>query len=249
MLVCLLDAPDKASEYLKRGVPHDIEPDPRTKCYVQNIYSNKDPDRLIIRVEYWGETNPLEPTAYGRFVGRLSSLEKEIAEVPYATVVLDSVTALELAARYYSENNVNKFNAKGEETREGRLHYAFSMKACEQLVMTRWPNLIGTNAIVIAHYEEHQDESDDGERIVSKKTIAVPGKLAGRIGTQFSEVWRVYVDESGQRVLQTTARPRNQFNCKTSIDLPDGSYPHYKIIETLFEQEDGAKPVDTPDQG
>lgn len=236
MLVLLHDAPDKAHEYLKRGVAGELE---RTDlCYFQNVFSVKDAGKLLIRIEYWGEPTPTEPTAYGRFLSRLFGLEREIVEKGWQTVVLDSVTSLEMSARYYSEYNINK------DVRDGRQHYSYSMKACEQIVMTRWPNLINTNAIVIAHYDEFQDDSEDGEKTVTRKAISVPGKLASRIGTQFSEVWRVYVDDEGNRRLQTTARPRNTFNCKSSIGVPDYSYPHWKSVEAVLGEAPKVQPIE-----
>ncbi len=230
MLVCLFDAPDKAGEYLKRGVPGDIEQ--AQHCYFQNVFSASDPERLIIRVEYWGEANPSSPTSYGRFVQRSSTIEAEIVSESYQTVVLDSVTAFELAARFYSEYRANATNA------DNRAHYNFSMHACEQFVMTRWPNLVFANAIVIAHYDEQKDETDSG-LAVSRKMIAVPGKLPNRIGTQFSEMWRVYQDDAGGRHVQTQPRPSpNNFACKTAIGFEDGVYPHYEALWKSVKQND-----------
>lgn len=228
MLVFLTDAPDKADAYLRRGVPGEIEKG--QFCYYQNVFSEKDPKKLIIRVEYWGESNPDNPTSYGRFVSRTANLEGEITTEGYQSVVLDSATAFELMARYYSENNINKQNNKGELTKNGMLHYAFSAHACEQFLMTRWPNLIATNAIVIGHYDLQKDSSDDEERVEVKQMIALPGKLPNRIGSQYSEVWRVYIDREGNRVLQTGPRPNNSFACKTSVGFKDGIWPHYESL-------------------
>jgi len=208
---------------------HEIEKGPY--CYIQNVYSQNDPDKLIIRIEYWGESNPENPTSYGRFVSRTANLEAEITQEGYQSVVLDSATAFELMARYYSENNINK-GAK-----DGRQHYGFSAHACEQFIMTRWPNLIATNAVVIAHYDDQKDDSDDGEKSVTRKMIALPGKLPNRIGSQYSEVWRVYIDDAGNRVLQTQPRPNSSFACKTSVGFVDGIFPHYESLWKSVEEE------------
>jgi hypothetical protein len=229
MLVFLTDAPDKADAYLRRGIPGEIEKG--QFCYFQNVFSEKDPEKLIIRVEYWGESNPDNPTSYGRFISRTANLESEITAESYQSVVLDSATAFELMARYYSENNINKG------VKDGRQHYAFSSHAAEQFIMTRWPNLIATNAVVIGHYDEQKDESDDGEKVVVKSMIALPGKLPNRIGSQYSEVWRVYIDSAGNRVLQTSPRPGNSFACKTSVGFKDGIFPHYESIWQSVEEE------------
>src|SRR5216684_29166 len=186
MLVCLFDAPDKAGEYLKRGIAGDIEQ--AQHCYFQNVFSASDPERLIIRVEYWGEANPSSPTSYGRFVQRSSTIEAEIVSESYQTVVLDSVTAFELAARFYSE---------------------------------------------------YRADATDSGLAVSRKMIAVPGKLPNRIGTQFSEMWRVYQDDAGGRHVQTQPRPSpNNFACKTAIGFEDGVYPHYEALWKSVKQND-----------
>lgn len=237
MLVILFDPPDKASEYLNRGVAGEIESGPL--CYFQNVFSTTDPEKRIIRVEYWGESNPEHPTSYQRFMARTANFEKEIASEGYETVILDSVTSFELACRYYSKYGINAANA------DGRAHFNFSMQACEQFIMTRWPNLIRANAIAIAHYDEQKAESEDGETVTTKKMIAVPGKLPNRIGTAWSEVWRVYKEtETGQRRLQTQERPRNSFVCKSAMHFVDGGVPHYEALWAGLE-----KKVETLEKG
>lgn len=231
MLVALTDPPDKAQPYLDRGRADEIKKG--THCYYQDVFSKKDPDKLVIRVEYWGEANPTSPTAYSHFIKRFNTIEEEIKTEGWKTVILDTVTYLELSARYYSKYG---FNA---DTIDGRQHYAFSAQACEQYVMMRWPNLLLANTFVLAHIDDQKDESDSGEGVVIRKMAAMPGKMPNRVGGGFGEVWRVYVADNGRHEVQTQHRPGNAFDCKSLKKFPDGCYADLEVMWAEKEKADG----------
>ena len=242
MWVHLFDPPDKAGVYLARGEAGDLEAG--KYCYFQDVHSEKD-GSTIIRIEYWGESNPNEPKSYLRYIGRMAAFERELIESKVQTAVFDSVTHFELATRFCSENSVQKFNQDGELTRDPRKHYGYSAHAIEQFVMTRWPNLIMCNAIMIGHPGElEREDGDDGEVVMSVRTVEVPGKIATKIGTSYNEVWRVYIDGKGNRRVQTRQRPNLPYSCKTSVGFIDGTYPHYDALwASLTSSEDNAKIV------
>lgn len=230
MLVALTDPPDKAQPYLDRGLAGDIQKN--DLCYYREVFSKKEPEKVIIRIEYWGEANTSEPTAYPRFLKRFANIEGEIATVGWQTLVLDTATYFELAARYYSEFGLNR------DVKDGRQHYAFSAKACEQFIMMRWPNMLLANTLVLCHIDDQKDEADSEEGgMVIRKMAALPGKMPNRVAGGFGEVWRVYKDDStGQRILQTQQRANNTFDCKSLKGFPDYLFPHWEAIWKALEE-------------
>lgn len=232
MLVALCDPPDKAQPYLDRGNASEIKKG--DYCYYQEVFSKVDPERLVIRVEYWGEPNPAEPSTYPRFIQRFNSIEAEIKTKGWKTLILDTVTYFELMVRYYSANGFNK------DSKDGRQHYAFSANACEQYVMMRWPNLLMANTFVLAHIDDQKDETDEGGAVI-RKMAAMPGKMPNRVGGGFGEVWRVYQDESGAYTVQTAERPGSKFDCKSLKKFPDGCYPDLEVMWKEWEKKNGQR--------
>ena len=230
-LVFLFDPPGQERAYINRGKATGIKKSDHG--YYREVYSTTT-GKLIIRIEYWGESNPFKPSAYPRFVSRTANLEGEIEKEGWKTVVADTATFFELSARYYSENSFQK------DVKHGQQHYAFSTHACEQHLMTRWPNLLLCNSIVCCHFDDQKDEAEDGSGVVTKKMVALPGKLPNRIPGGFGEVWRVYyagADKEGKAVylLQTQRRPSNSYACKSAMGVKDGIIPHFDAIWKSLE--------------
>ena len=230
MLVIMTDPPGKEKPYCDRGIAHDIEAG--DSCYIRNVYSKSEPEKLIIRIEYWGEPNPADPKMYGMWIARSVRLERDIAEMGIRSIVLDTATYFELAARYYSMGRLNK------DVKDGRQHYAFSTNACEQYILMRFPNFLLCNSFVLCHIDDQKDESNDGDGVVTRKMVALPGKLPNKAAGGYGEVWRIYVDDGGNRQLQTQARAGSAFDCKSLLGVPDGTYPHYEAIKKAVEERD-----------
>jgi len=236
LLVCQFDPAGKEKPYLDRGIPGPIEAGPN--CYYRNVYSKKNPDEWIIRIEFWGEPNPADPSMYAHWIARSVRLEQDIREWGVRSIVLDTATYFELAARYYSLGKLNR------DVKDGRQHYAFSTNACEQYIMMRFPNFLLCNSFVLCHIDDQKDESESGEGVVVRKMAALPGKMPNRVTGGFGEVWRVYVDEGGNRVLQTGSRPGSAFDCKSLLGVPDYTYPHYEAIKKALEGKDAKNGTD-----
>src|SRR4029077_362541 len=123
--------------------------------------------------------------------------------------------------------------------KDGRQHYAFSTKACEQYLMMRWPNMLMANTIVVCHIDDQKDESEEGGAVI-RKMAALPGKLPNRITGGFGECWRCYYagsDKGGKAIhlLQTRARTGNTFECKSLLGVKDPVAPHYQAIISSLE--------------
>lgn len=244
LLVILTDPPGKEKPYLDRGIAGAIEAGPN--CYFRNVYSKKSPEDWIIRIEFWGEPNPADPSMYAHWIARSVRLEQDIREWGIKSIVLDTATYFELSARYYSLGKLNR------DVKDGRQHYAFSTNACEQYIMMRFPNFLLCNSFVLCHIDDQKDESENGEGVVTRKMAALPGKMPNRVTGGFGEVWRVYVDDGGNRVLQTQARAGSAFDCKSLLGVPDFTYPHYEAVRKALEGKESASkernetaPIDT----
>ncbi|MDE2233249.1 MAG: AAA family ATPase [Patescibacteria group bacterium] len=230
MLVFGFDPPGKERAYMERGTASGIKKGDR--CFYREVYDPPDPSKVIIRYEFWGENNPVKPTAYPRFVARMASLEHDITKYGYQTVVGDTATFFELSARTYSEYSINA------SVKDGRQHYAFSAKACEQYLMMRWPNLLLCHSIMCCHIDDQKDDSEEGD-VVVRKMAALPGKLPNRISGGFGEVWRVYFAGKSTKgkpihLLQTQPREANTYDCKSLLHIPDGIQPHYEAIQATL---------------
>lgn len=232
LLVCMTDPPGKEQPYLDRGIAGPIEAGDH--CYYRHVFSRKEPDQWIIRIEFWGEPNPASPTMYPHWVARSVRLENDIREWGIKSIALDTATYFEYMARYYSAGGINK------DVKDGRQHYAFSTAACEQYIAMRFPNFLLCNSFVLCHIDDQKDESDSGEGTVIRKMAALPGKLPNRLPGGYGEVWRVYVAEDGSRVLQTQARPNNTFDCKSLLGVPDYTFPHYEAVKKALEAKEAS---------
>jgi len=237
MLVFGFDPAGKEDPYLDRGTAGPItEAKSKNGLYsfaYRDIYSKKEKGRVIIRYEYWGESNPIKPDRYPTFMARTMALEQEIRESGWKTIVLDSATYFELTARAFSENGVNRLNDKGEVTKDQRIHYGYSAHACEQYLMMRLPNLIMCNTIAITHIDEQKDYSSGAEDgAVVRKMAALPGKLPNRIAGGYGECWLIYRPNPAgkERLLQTQEREGSMFDCKSLKRFPDPCPAHYELL-------------------
>lgn len=227
MLVFGFDPGGKEDPYLERGAAGPVQAAKiaGVEYYFRDVASKKDKSKLVVRYEYWGESNPLQPTRYPAFMARTMRLEEEIREMRWATIVLDSATYFELAARSYSECGINKGVA------DGRQHYAFSAHACEQYLMMRVPNLLLANTVTICHVDDQQDFTGEGG-VTIRKMAALPGKLPNRIAGGYGECWYIYQPRSGhpERLLQTDERDGNKFDCKSLKKFGDPCPAHYELL-------------------
>jgi hypothetical protein len=115
---------------------------------IRTFYSNKDPERRIIHLEYWAEVNPNKGETYMRFISRAANLEQELIQNQLATG-LRQRHAFRIDDALLLRVERNKYNKNNELTKEPRKHHGCSAHAIEQYVMTRWPNLIMCNVVLI----------------------------------------------------------------------------------------------------
>lgn len=233
MLVFGFDPAGKERPYMERGTGSGIKKG--DYCFYREVCDLADPSKVIIRYEFWGENNPMKPTAHPRLMARMAGLEQDISKCGYQTVIVDTATFFELSARTYSEYSINA------SVKDGRQHYGYSAKMCEQYLMMRFPNLLLCNSIVCCHIDDQKDDSEEGG-VVVRKMAALPGKVPNRMCGGFGEVWRVYFAGKTAKgkpihLLQTQPREVNTYDCKSLLHVPDGIQPHYEAIQAALTKE------------
>lgn len=216
MLVFMWDPHGKDIPYLKRGQPGPRLVDAYGTPY-QEVLSTKSGE-TIIRIEHYIDLDPLKPQAYARFLRRLS----DGGEFPeWRTVVLDSVTFMELMARKYAQYTLMP-NSK-----EPRQWFASSTDTLEEVLMVRF-GALPQNVVVLAHIDEDKDELNG----VYLRNPMAPGRLRKRSPAGYSEVYRAYVrrDTNGEREYLWQTRSDNMYSATTQLDAPDPCVQHYTAI-------------------
>lgn len=173
-------------------------------------------------IEYF---NDLDPTGakggWHHFIRRRDEYLATREWEQDATLVVDSITFMELAARKYDQYVTNKTS------KDPRKWFAASTDAIEETLMMK---LMGVprNVVSIAHVDQ---ERDDVHGLMLMNPSA-PGRLKKRIPAAYSEFYRAFVarDEQGQPMylLQTTAD--NRYNASSQIKAPNPSWQHYASL-------------------
>lgn len=172
---------------------------------------------LQVQIEHFIDADPRKPSVYSAFLKRMDQFGKdELQEWKNGTVIVDSVTFMELAARKWAQYQLNA-NSK-----EPRQWYASSTEMLEEMLMIRFGRLV-MNVVVVAHIDEDKDEIN-GEII---RNPSMPGRMRKRSPAGYSEVYRQYVvrDDKGRRVHLWQTRNDGRWNCSTQWEVPDPCVP------------------------
>lgn len=178
-------------------------------------------DDAIVQVEHYLDADPESPKVWETFRMRLSKLHTEYDY--WRTIVVDSVTFAEIAARSESKYRLNRA-AKDE-----RRHYAYSTDEIERALLIRFGR-IPCNVGVLCHIDETivQDEEHKGGQIIAARdevngimvrNPAAPGRLRKRLPGGYDGLFRSYVEhtpEGREYVWQT--QPDSKWNCMNAID-------------------------------
>jgi len=134
---------------------------------------------LQVQIEHYIDTDARKPSAYSRFMQRMDQFAREWDDWRTGTVILDSVTFMELAARKWAQYVLNPT------TKEPRQWFASSTDMLEEMLMIRFGSL-PMRVVVIAHIDEDKDEVN-GEII---RNPCAPGRLRKRSPAGYSELYR-----------------------------------------------------------
>lgn len=180
----------------------------------------------IVRVEYFHDLDPDSPAAYERYLYRMAAFNQEYGS--WQTVVVDSVTFMELVARKREEkilNPMEKF-AKGTDTRQW---FSGSTDALEEMLVMRL-GALPMNVVVVCHIDERRNEVS-GEIL---RGPFAPGRLSkrGLLCAAYQEQYHSYAgrDERGKRVFALQTTNDGMWAATTQIEAPDPSYPSYHGI-------------------
>lgn len=177
------------------------------------------------RILYFGDSDPTRPKGYEQFCRWMQSFYGTAKE--WATLVVDSVTFMEIAARYRERYVTNP------KSKEPRQWWAGSTDALEQMLLVSI-GALRINVVVVAHASEQREEVN-GQVL---RTIIAPGRLAKATAAGYTETYRAYVirneqTKERQYVLQT--QPDNLWIAKTGIDAPDPCWADYEALWTNRE--------------
>jgi hypothetical protein len=185
--------------------------------------------KLLVQIEYYRETKvraKKTQRAWERFQNRLNVLEEEVDF--WKTIVFDSVTFAELAARKLNQYKLNP------RSREPRQWFAGSTDALEETLMMTL-SALPVNVVAIAHVSDKSIEVHGVEALAPN----APGRLRKNLSSAFAEFYHMEViaDEKGNRTYQLQTRRDAQFNAATQIGAPDPCVPDYKELWSAWEGE------------
>lgn len=220
LLVYCFDPFGKDHPYLRRGVVGELtegEFGPMRRVH-------DDAGKLQIQIEYFFDLNPQDPTAYERFLRRLTRLEADASA--FKSIGLDSVTFLELAARKFAQYKLNP------NTREPRQWYSYSTESCEEILLSRF-GALPNHVVVCAHVDESRTNLH-GDTI---RAPQAPGRLRKTLASGYGELYHLFVvrgeDHTIERWLQT--QPDEEWMVSSQIDAPNPCRPSFRAMMASTE--------------
>lgn len=220
ILVLAFDPFDKATPHLQRGVASELTYDGTAGFAFQEVFNKKD-GSLLTRVEYYYDEDPRTPVGYNRFLSRATALTQECREGKWATVVIDSITFMELLARKLYQYRL------AANTSEPRQWYAGSTELVEELVLMRAP-WWDANVLVIAHIDSEKDEVLG----TFVHNPSMPGRMRTKAASGYLELWRCYaeVNDAGVVEYKLQTQANGQYAATSNIKAPDGCPLDYEFL-------------------
>ncbi len=181
---------------------------------------------VTIRMEYYHDVDPANPTAYERFLYRMAMFDKEAHQWP--VVVVESGTFMELAARKREEKVINPMEKFGKGT-DTRQWFSGSTDALEEMLIMRLGSL-PMNVIVVTHIDERRNEIS-GEIL---RGPFAPGRLSkrGLLCAAYQEQYHTFAGrgEDGKRFYALQTVNDGMWAATTQIEAPDPCFPTYDAI-------------------
>src|SRR5262245_14419801 len=234
ILVFCFDPHGKDAPYLRRGVPGPLQ----QGAYPYRDVTHRRTGDLLIRLEYFHdlmiptEFSPVEkgkdagkaravlaaadrPQAYANFLRRIATRPHDEG---WATIGLDSVTYVEMAARGWAQHVLNPT------TSDPRQWWNEATDRLED-VLLKYVAGLPLNVVVLAHVDEAKDE----EHGLFIRNPRCPGRLRKLSGSGYAEFYRAYTNKAtGEHVLQT--RSDATWNAASQIPAPNPCPPHYHAL-------------------
>jgi len=214
MRVWLFDAHGKDTPYLKWATDWKEEVDHYgTTCMVSAT--------AAITIEKFHDFDPESSNGWHRFMRRRDAYAKTLEYQNDLTLVVDSITFMELAARKYDQYVTNKG------CKDPRKHFGASTDALEETLMLKLMGL-PINVVTIAHIDTERDDVH-GSMIFNP---SAPGRLKKRIPAAYGEFYHAYVtkDDEGQAMYLLQTRADNRYNASSQIEAPSPSWQSYDSL-------------------
>jgi hypothetical protein len=203
---------------------------------------------LLLQIDQFFDFNPDRPTAWVKFKNVQAEIAEEVALGQWATVGYDGATSMELAARNWARAYMLDHTKATLETLY-KIQYAWSKAECERYLCGSIAGL-PCDVVVLTHIDEDKDYVNG----TSVRNPKAPGTLRTTLGGSYTELYRVYYDETdGTRRLQT--QPGDGYNCGTSVEIdapnhilvPNGGRGVWAAIWSTYEQRKDATHGKTPE--
>jgi hypothetical protein len=165
----------------------------------------------LARILYFHEQDPYHPKAWIEYQKFIQGIAQYFASYP--TIVADSASFMELAARKYDQYVLNP------DVKDPRKWYAAAASAMEEAI---WAHPVGwpVNVVLSCHVEQDKDEVHG----MFVRTPMVRGKqLIGKIGAAYQEMYRAFVRRDPQGMLEHKLQTRinEMYTARSMIRAPD----------------------------
>lgn len=244
LLVFCFDSNMKDMPYRKGGKEGEVDTyEIETgKSNIEIPYRDVQHEDGLTRIEYYNKTDDVDnPESFAFFRTRMGVLHGEYDI--WKTVVVDSVSFMELQARKLEEKILNPLPAGVTLYTKGgggdqRMWFAGATSSLEELLCMRLAGL-DMNVVVIAHVARDKN-------MVSGELVQVPyapGRLSSRslLSAAFAEQYRLYIAEHEElgRVHLAQTKSRDGFSAGTQIEAPDPCWPDYNQLWESWDKEYG----------
>lgn len=141
----------------------------------------------------------------------------------FKTLVIDSATAAEMAAR-----NMHRFVLNPGANKDQRQWFAGSTDALELSLFCQ-VSALPCNVVVLCHVDQDKDERFG----MFVRNPRLPGRLRSGLGSAYGEFYHLSVEKEGRK-LQTVTN--EMFGASTQIQAPDGVYPDYELLWSNWDK-------------
>jgi len=210
MIVHHTDPFSKDNPYLRKGRVTDFKKTPDGILY-REVYSNKNPDKLLIRIEYFHDTDPDCPTGFEMWEHQIATTDFS----QYKTWAIDSYTSLEALARL-------KANSLPHKNEDGWFVPNEARKMLERYMRHVFFGVY-INLVLIAHVTRERVQSDTNESMISNVYApAAIGQFKEDLTRIFPETYvtRV-VKKDGEHKIILQTEISSKYSACTQIPAPN----------------------------
>lgn len=226
-LVLAFDPYSKLEPYRRRGKPGKTLYDGDTP--VEFVMSTVVERAAIIQIEQYYDENYHDLNrnfAWERFQSRIPSIHSEVKKGQWATVVLDSLSTLELCIRKFEEYKNNPQSKLGNK-QDARQWYGSSGAAIQEVCYNLgW--LPYVNVVVLAHVRMTPDRIRD----TIYWSPEMPGTYTRKVPGLFPEIYYIHFNPNAEPGKQHYLQTHNDgvYIASTQIPVPNGILPRYSAL-------------------